>query len=196
VISSIEGESMSALPATTTPAPAKPDRISWPAYLGLGVAAAALGVVTAIGVWLFNQAFNAIHNLTFNSISGWAIALIPMVGGVIVALIMKYGSQPDKLAAMAHVIDGAAEHNGRLNTRNGFVSVLASTAGIGVGAPVAQIFPTPGLAPIAFVLVATTARLAGAFHTPLPARFGLHFRAAGGGCSSHAGHLYVAHPQK
>ena len=35
---------MSASPMTTTPAPAKPDQISWPAYLGLGVAAAVLGV--------------------------------------------------------------------------------------------------------------------------------------------------------
>jgi hypothetical protein len=51
--SNIGGESMSAIP-TTTPASAKPDCISWPAYLGLGVAAAVLGVVTAIGMWLFN----------------------------------------------------------------------------------------------------------------------------------------------
>jgi hypothetical protein len=40
---------MSAIPTTTTSAPAKPDRISWPAYLGLGVAAAVLGVVPLIG---------------------------------------------------------------------------------------------------------------------------------------------------
>jgi CIC family chloride channel protein len=142
MILNIEGESMSAIPTTTTPAPAKPDRISWPAYLGLGVAAAVLGVVTSIGVWLFNQAFNAIHNLTFNTISGWAIALIPMVGGIIVALIMKYGSKPDKLAAMAHVIDGVAEQGGRLHTRNGFVYVIAATVGIGVGAPVGADTPS------------------------------------------------------
>jgi chloride channel protein, CIC family len=120
----------------------QPDRISWAAYLGLGIAAAVLGVITSIGVWLFNQAFNAIHNLTFNSISGWAIALIPMVGGVVVALIMKYGSKPDKLAAMAHVIDGVTEHGGRLNTRNGFVYVVAATVGIGVGAPVGADTPS------------------------------------------------------
>jgi chloride channel protein, CIC family len=133
---------MSASPTTTTPAPAKPDRISWPAYLGLGLAAAVLGVVTSIGVWLFNQAFNAIHDLTFNTISGWAIALIPMVGGIIVALIMKFGSKPDKLAAMAHVIDGVAEQGGRLHTRNGFVYVIAATVGIGVGAPVGADTPS------------------------------------------------------
>jgi hypothetical protein len=47
------------------------------------VAAAVLGVATSIGVWLFNRAFNAIHDLTFNAISGWAMALIPMVGGIL-----------------------------------------------------------------------------------------------------------------
>jgi CIC family chloride channel protein len=126
----------------STSTPAEPDRISWAAYLGLGIVAAVLGVVTSIGVWLFNQAFNAIHNLTFNSISGWAIALIPMVGGIIVALIMKYGSKPDQLAAMAHVIDGVTEHGGRLNVRNGFVYVIAAAVGIGVGAPVGADTPS------------------------------------------------------
>jgi hypothetical protein len=82
-------------------ASAEPDRISWAAYLGLGIAAAVLGVATAIGVWVFNRAFNLIHDLTFNSISGWAIALIPMAGGIIVALIMKVGTRavPDLIYA-------------------------------------------------------------------------------------------------
>src|SRR5574341_941850 len=133
---------MSANPAAATGTTAEPGRISWAAYLGLGLAAAILGVVTSVGVWLFNQAFNAINSLTFNSISGWAIALIPMVGGIVVALIMKYGSKPDKLAAMAHVIDGVAEHGGRLNTRNGFVFVIASAVGIGGGAPVGADTPS------------------------------------------------------
>jgi CIC family chloride channel protein len=142
MILNIEGDSMNAIPTTTTPAPAEPDRISWAAYLGLGVAAAVLGIVTSIGVWLFNRAFNLIHDLTFNSINGWAVALIPMVGGIVVALIMKVGTKPDKLAAMAHVIDGVAEHGGRLNTRNGFVYVIAAAVGIGVGAPVGADTPS------------------------------------------------------
>jgi CIC family chloride channel protein len=36
---------------------------------------------------------------------------------------------------MAHVIDGVAEHDGRLNYRNGLVFVLGSMLGIGFGAP-------------------------------------------------------------
>ena len=140
---------MSANSTAATSTTADSDQISWAAYLGLGLAAAVLGVVTSIGVWLFNQAFNAIHNLTFNTIGGvlqpigaWTIALIPMVGGIVVALIMKFGTKPDKLAAMAHIIDGVTEHGGRLNVHNGVTFIIASALGIGVGAPVGADTPS------------------------------------------------------
>ena len=140
---------MSTNSTAATSTPADPDRVSWTAYLGLGLAAAVLGVVTSIGVWLFNQAFNAIHNLTFNTIGGalqpigaWTIALIPAVGGILVALIMKFGTKPDKLAAMAHIIDGVTEHGGRLNVHNGVTFIIASALGIGVGAPVGADTPS------------------------------------------------------
>jgi CIC family chloride channel protein len=134
---------MSANSTAATSTTADPEQVSWIAYLGLGLAAAVLGVVTSIGVWLFNQAFNAIHNLTFNTIGGalqpigaWTIALIPMVGGILVALIMKFGTKPDKLAAMAHIIAGVTEQGGHLNVHYGVTFIIASALGIGVGAPV------------------------------------------------------------
>jgi len=65
-----------------------------------------------------------------------------MVGGIVVALIMKFGSKPDKLAAMAHVIDNVTEHGGRLNVHNGVTFIIASTVGIGVGAPVGADTPS------------------------------------------------------
>src|SRR5512136_94002 len=140
---------MSVNSTAVTSTPADPDRISWTAYLGLGLAAALLGVVTSIGVWLFNQVFNAINNLTFNTIGGalqpigaWTIALIPAAGGILVALIMKFGTKPDKLAAMAHIIDGVTEQGGRLNMHNGVTFIIASALGIGVGAPVGADTPS------------------------------------------------------
>jgi CIC family chloride channel protein len=140
---------MSTNSTATTGTTADPDRVSWIAYLGLGLAAAVLGVVTSIGVWLFNQAFNAINNLAFNTIGGalqpigaWTIALIPAIGGILVALIMKFGTKPDKLAAMAHIIDGVTEHGGRLNVHNGVTFIIASALGIGVGAPVGADTPS------------------------------------------------------
>jgi CIC family chloride channel protein len=140
---------MSANSTAATSTTADPEQVSWIAYLGLGLAAAVLGVVTSIGVWLFNQAFNAIHNLAFNTIGGalqpigaWTIALIPAVGGILVALIMKFGTKPDKLAAIAHIIHGVAVQGGRLNVHNGVTFIIASALGIGVGAPVGADTPS------------------------------------------------------
>ncbi len=128
--------------ADTLPAAAA-ERLSWPAYLGLGLAAAVLGVVVSVGVSLFSRLIEATHRLSYNMLAGavqpiapWAIALIPAVGGIVVALILKLGTRPEKLAAMAHIVDGVAERGGRLSDRNGFVFVIASAIGIGVGAPV------------------------------------------------------------
>jgi chloride channel protein, CIC family len=140
---------MSAASTAATTTTADSDQISWRAYLGLGLAAAVLGVLTSLGVWLFNQAFSAIHNLTFNTIGGalqpigaWTIALLPAVGGVLVALIMKFGTKPDKLTAMAHIIDGVTEHGGRLNVHDGVTFIIASVLSIGVGAPVGADTPS------------------------------------------------------
>ena len=143
------GDPSSAAPVVPTVATAAPDQVPWLTYLGLGLAAAALGAITSIGVWLFNQAFNAIYNLTFNTIGGalqpigaWTIALIPALGGIGVALIMKFGTRPDKFAAMAHIIDQVTEHGGRLNLRNGVTYILASLLSLSVGAPVGTDTPS------------------------------------------------------
>ena len=44
----------------TTPGPSRA------AYVGLGVAAVVLGVATAVGVWLFNEAFGLVHRVVFD----------------------------------------------------------------------------------------------------------------------------------
>jgi CIC family chloride channel protein len=113
------------------------------AYLGLCVAAAVVGLITSIGVWLFLQGFGLINRLMLGGLGAApapfgtvATVLIPALGGLIVALFMHFLSRPDKLTGMAHVIDGVAEHEGRLNYRNGAIFVLGSMLGIGFGAPV------------------------------------------------------------
>jgi hypothetical protein len=74
---------------TSVPEPTTSARASWLDILGLGLAAALLGAATSIGVWLFNQAFNALYSLAFTTIGGalqpigaWTIALIPAIGGI------------------------------------------------------------------------------------------------------------------
>ena len=119
------------------------DPISGRAYLGLCFAAAVVGLVTSVGVWLFVQGFGLINRLTLGTFGAApapvgiiATVAIPALGGLLVALWMHYLSRPAKLAAMGHIIDGVAEQGGRLNQRNGIVFVIGSMFGIGFGAPV------------------------------------------------------------
>lgn len=128
---------------SANPAPPETEEVSWPAYLGLIGAAGVLGVLTACGAWLFNQVLNFTHDVAFNTLGGllqplgsWTIALIPMLGGIVVAVILRLLARPDALTGMAHIIERVARSNGRLDTRNGVAFVLGSAVGIGVGIPV------------------------------------------------------------
>ena len=119
------------------------DPISGRAFLGLCLAAALVGLVTSVGVWLFTKGFGLINSLTLGKFGSLpapvgvlATVAIPALGGLLVALWMHYLSKPDKLASMAHVIGGVAEAGGRLNYRNGAVFVIGAMLGIGFGAPV------------------------------------------------------------
>ena len=132
-------------------------------YIGLGIAAAALGAATAVGVYLFNRAFDLVHQAVFDGV-GAAIAplgawtLIPLVaaGGIVVALILRL-MRPEPLGAVPHIIDGVLERDGRLNDRNAAVAVAGSAAGIGFGMPLGA--DTPSVMIGAHLASAVTTRL-------------------------------------
>jgi CIC family chloride channel protein len=109
----------------------------------LWAVAAVIGAVTSIGVWLFVQCFALINRLTLGAFGalpppvGWlATALIPALGGLLVAVGMHTLIRPARLAGMAHVIDAVAAGGGRLDLRNGVAFVVNALIGIGFGAPV------------------------------------------------------------
>ena len=118
------------------------------AYIGLGIAAAALGAATAVGVFLFNKAFGLVHQAVFDGV-GEAIAplgawtLIPLVaaGGIVVAVIVRF-MRPEPLGALPHVIDGVLEHDGRLNDQNAAVAIAGGAVGIGFGMPLGADTPS------------------------------------------------------
>ena len=118
------------------------------AYIGLGIAAAALGAATAVGVFLFNKAFGLVHQAVFDGV-GAAIAplgawtLIPLVaaGGIVVAVIIRF-LRPEPLGAVPHIIDGVLERDGRLNNPNAAVAVAGGAAGIGFGMPLGADTPS------------------------------------------------------
>jgi chloride channel protein, CIC family len=117
--------------------------VPWSAHCMLWAVAAGVGAVTSIGVWLFLQGFALINRLTLGTFGalpppvGWlSTALIPALGGLLVAVGMHTLSRPARLAAMAHIIEAVAARGGRLDLRNGAAFVVNALIGIGFGAPV------------------------------------------------------------
>ena len=51
---------------------------------------------------------------------------IPILGGLAVGLIMHHFTGHGRVSTVAHVIEGAALHDGRVDTRSGWASPLAS----------------------------------------------------------------------
>ena len=69
-----------------------------------------------------NQVLNFTHDVAFNTLGGllqplgsWTIALIPMLGGIVVAVILRLLARPDALTGMAHIIERVTRSNGRLD---------------------------------------------------------------------------------
>lgn len=132
----------------TTTSTAGPPHPTAAAYVGLGIAAAILGAVTAVAVWLFNQAFGAVNRVVFDGVgdalaAAGAWTLVPLIaaGGIAVGLIVRF-LRPAPLAAVPHIIDGVLEHDGRLNDRNAAISITGAAVGIGFGMPLGADTPS------------------------------------------------------
>jgi CIC family chloride channel protein len=117
-------------------------------YVALGAAAVLLGGATAVGVWLFNQAFGLVHRVVFDGVGSavapfgaWTLVPIIAAGGVVVAVIVRF-TRPEPLAAVPHIIDAVTEHGGRLNGHNAAVVIAGAAAGIGFGMPLGADTPS------------------------------------------------------
>ena len=117
-------------------------------YAGLGIASLLLGIGTAALVWLFNRAIDAIHGFTSDIVApalgpsgGWPVVLILAIAGLAVAGVVRF-LRPARLAAIAYIIDGVAEGDGRLDPHNAGVVIAGATVGIGLGAPLGTDTPS------------------------------------------------------
>jgi H+/Cl- antiporter ClcA len=131
----------------------------WSSVISLWTAAALLGSVTSLLVWAFMKGFGWLNSLTLGTFGALpaptgqiATALIPAIGGLLVAFLMHTWFHPDKLAAMAHVINGVTAQGGKLNYFNGFIFILGSLIGIGFGG---VLFAMPTLIAVAFSALVT-----------------------------------------
>lgn len=130
-------------------APSDVEKSRWSSVIALWIAAALLGAVTSLLVRVFMKGFGWLNEVTLDTFGALpapagqiATALIPAIGGLLVALLMHALTRPEKLAAMANVIDGVTARSGKLNAFNGLIYVLGSLIGIGFGAPVGADTPS------------------------------------------------------
>jgi CIC family chloride channel protein len=134
--------------AAFVPPGADMSRPSRAAYVSLGVAASLLGAATAVGVWLFTQAFGLVHRVVFDGVAdalaplgAWTLVPIVAAGGIFVALIVRF-VRSEPLAAVPDIIDSVFERGGRLNDRNAAVTIGGAAVGIGFGMPLGADTPS------------------------------------------------------
>lgn len=109
----------------------------------LGVLAAIIGVLTGAGVWLFKYLFNLLKQFYFTTFPGWfphqkfwLVALVPVVGGILVGLMIKYLGSKEKVAGTAGIIQSVEIAGGRLRYQHLPVKTLEAIVSIGTGASV------------------------------------------------------------
>jgi chloride channel protein, CIC family len=112
------------------------ERIKSSQTLTLGGLAILVGLATGVGVWIFKWLIQTLYGYAFGSVSGWMIALIPVVGGLIVGLVAHFLIGDEKLHGTAAIMQAVALSGGRLRYQKGPVKTAAAILSIGSGASV------------------------------------------------------------
>ncbi len=105
-------------------------------FIGIAAGFAALFFrkgIEALEGWLYGTDEVAqLHSIAEHLPWYW-ILLIPTTGGLVVGLILHWFTPDGRVRAVADVIDGAAMHDGRVETRAGVASMFASLITLGTG---------------------------------------------------------------
>ena len=119
------------------------DRVPTSQTLSLGIVAVAVGVITGMGVWLFKRMIDIVQlgmtkgfGLFESKLGIVVIVLIPVVGGIIVALISRYFIGAEQVHGVAGIMESVALAGGRLRYKTAPAKIVASAISIGVGASV------------------------------------------------------------
>ena len=123
-------------------------------YFILGMLAVVIGIIGGLAAILFRNLINFIHNLFFlgnasvvydsyqfmdynlgwlDSNMVWFVLLIPMIGGLLVGLIVRYGASEVKGHGVPEVMEANIKKGGRIRPRVGILKALASAITIGSG---------------------------------------------------------------
>ncbi|MBK8049152.1 MAG: chloride channel protein [Anaerolineales bacterium] len=119
------------------------ERIQPSGALVLGGAAVLVGLVTAMGVWVFKLLIEWIATVAFGWIGqalanwgAWTIALIPAAGGVLVGLLWHRFVGNERYHGVAGVMEASALAGGRLEYWLTPIKTVAAALSIGAGASV------------------------------------------------------------
>ncbi|PJE29728.1 chloride channel protein, CIC family [Pseudooceanicola antarcticus] len=110
----------------------------WLIALGIGIAGGAAASAFRHGIALLQKlAYGAEDVYSLHSFAGglpwYLVLLVPVVGGLIVGIILKYFTPDGRVRSVSDVIEGAALHEGRVEGRAGLASAAASLITLGTG---------------------------------------------------------------
>ncbi len=109
----------------------------------LGGAALLVGLLSGLGIWLFKALIRLAHSLAFDRVGGslaplgpWTVTLIPVAGGLIVGLILKFFVGAERHHGVAGIMEAVALAGGRLRYWRVPAKSVAAAVAIGAGASV------------------------------------------------------------
>ena len=129
-----------------------PGRVQfWFIALLIGIAAGGAAVLFRLGINLLQSSLygtdnpRLIHSFA-ETLPWYLIVLIPVLGGLVVGLILDRFTADNRARSVAEVIEGAALHNGRVETKEGLASAAASMITLGTGGSTGREGPVVHLA--------------------------------------------------
>ena len=138
----------------------------WFIALLIGIAEGGAAVLFRLGINFLQETLYGTENVRLlhsfaETLPWYSILLIPVFGGLLVGLILDRFTDDGRVKSVAEVIEGAALHNGRVETREGFASALASMITLGTGGSSGREGPVVHLAAVLSSLVSNKMRADG-----------------------------------
>ncbi|WP_227271452.1 chloride channel protein [Roseobacter weihaiensis] len=131
-----------------------------PSQIQFWFIALAVGIAAGFAALFFRKGVNALQTYLYGtedvrllhsfaeSLPWYLILIIPICGGLVVGVILHLFTKDGRARSVADVIHGAAMHNGRVETRAGLASALASMITLGTGGSTGREGPVVHLAAV------------------------------------------------
>lgn len=119
-----------------------------------------IGIAAGFAALFFRKGVNALQTYLYGtedvrllhsfaeSLPWYLVLIIPICGGLVVGLILHFFTKDARARSVADVIHGAAMHDGRVETRAGLASALASMITLGTGGSTGREGPVVHLAAV------------------------------------------------